>query len=145
LIAERPQNFQRCRTILRALAAVGFILAGANHFRNPDFYREIVPPKFGPPAALVAISGICEIAGGVGLLIPRLRRFAGLGLIALLIAVFPANIYMAVTPERMPDMHFPRWMLWLRLPFQVVFIVWIWFVGLWRESTKTQVLNNKNI
>jgi len=127
------------------LAAVGFILAGANHFCDPDFYREIMPPKLGSPAALVAISGVCEIAGGLGLLVPRLRRVAGWGLIALVIAVFPANIYMAIAPERMPDMHFARWMLWLRLPFQVVFIVWIWFVALWRGSTKTESPHNKNI
>jgi uncharacterized membrane protein len=145
LIAERSQTFQRWQVRLRVLAAVGFVLAGANHFRNPSFYREIVPPKLGSPAALVAISGVCEIVGGVGLLVPRLRRIAGWGLIALLIAVFPANIYMAVAPDRMPDMHISRWALWLRLPFQIVFIVWIWFVALWRESAQTEIPDNKNI
>jgi uncharacterized membrane protein len=79
---------------------------------------------------LVAVSGVAEIAGGIGLLIPRLRRWAGWGLIALLIAVFPANVYMAVSPQRIPDLHFARWMLWLRLPLQGVFVVWVWYASL---------------
>jgi len=117
---------------------VGFILAGANHFRNPQFYRDIVPPQFGSAATLVKISGVCEIAGGASLLIPRLRRAAGWGLIALLIAVFPANIYMAIAPERIPNMNFPRWALWLRLPFQALFIGWIWFVALSGRSVEKE-------
>ena len=66
----------------------------------PGPYRQIVPPSFGDPARLVAISGVAEVAGGLGVLLPRTRRLAGLGLIALLVAVFPANVYMARNPER---------------------------------------------
>lgn len=116
--------------LLRLAAAIFFVAAGVNHFVKPDFYRKIVPPGFGSPAVLVAVSGVAEIAGGIGLLIPWLRRWAGWGLIALLIAVFPANIYMAVSPQRIPDLHFARWTLWLRLPLQGVFIVWVWYAGL---------------
>jgi uncharacterized membrane protein len=115
------------RVIARILAAIFFIAAGANHFRSPRLYREIVPPGFGPPALMVVISGIAEIAGGVGLLIAPLRSAAGWGLIALLIAVFPANIYMIVESQRF---SFPLWSLWLRLPFQIVFVVWVWFASL---------------
>ena len=115
---------------MRWTAAVLFIAAGANHFISPDFYRKIVPPAFPKPRLLVQISGVCEILGGAGLLVPKLRKLAGLGLIALLIAVFPANVFMALYPEKIPDMHFPRWALWGRLPLQAVFIAWVWFVAI---------------
>src|SRR5438067_429708 len=92
------------RIAMRWLAAAFFVGAGVNHFVKPAFYASIVPPAFPAPAAMVAISGVCEIAGGLGLLVPALRRAAGYGLIALLIAVFPANVYMAVSPERIPDL-----------------------------------------
>ena len=125
------------RTALRWLAAGSFVAAGANHFVNPDFYRRIIPPRFPDPPLLVVLRGLCEIAGGLGLLVPRLRRPAGFGLIALLLAVFPANIYMAVSPEHLKDLHVPCWinlplplLLWLRLPLQAVFILWVWFVSL---------------
>ncbi len=114
---------------MRFLAAFGFIGAGANHFQNLAFYERIIPPGFPSPRALVVISGLAEISGGVGLLIPRLRRPAGIGLIALLIAVFPANIYMAIDPNR-SGIGFPRWALWTRLPLQGVMIAWVWFVSL---------------
>ena len=77
---------------------------------------------------LVYLSGAAEIAGGVGLLVPRLRRAAGIGLLLLLVAVFPANIYMAVADVSLPNTHVPQWALWLRLPFQFAFMAWVWFV-----------------
>ncbi len=123
-------GLERFRAPLRWLAAIGFLLAGAKHFYRAEFYRQIVPPMFPSPAALIAIRGVVEIIGGVGLLIPRLRRAAGWGLIALLIAVFPANIYMAISPRFAEQLHFQPWVLWLRLPMQVLFIWWIWFVAL---------------
>ena len=118
----------------RILAAVLFTLAGINHFLHPPMYVAIVPPPFPAKAALVAISGVAEIAGGLGLLVPRLRRAAGWGLIALLVAVFPANVYMAGWPERIPQVHIARWLLWARLPMQVGFIAWIWFAALRRRN-----------
>jgi uncharacterized membrane protein len=107
------------------LAAIFFILAGAFHFLRPELYLKIMPPCFPDPRLLVAVSGAAEIAGGVGLLIRPLRCAAGWGLIALLIAVFPANLYMAQRPELF---HFAPWTLWARLPLQAVFIAWVWFV-----------------
>lgn len=115
---------------LRISAAVFFVAAGANHFREPDFYTRIVPPGLPWPKGMVIVSGIAEIIGGAGLMIRRLRRLAGWGLIALLVAVFPANIYMALAAERFSDLHTPRWTLWARLPLQAVFIAWVWFVAL---------------
>lgn len=126
----KPRNSNWFRPAGRLLTATVFIFAGINHFRKPTFYVRIIPPHFPNPKVLVLISGVCEIAGGIGLLVRRLRRAAGAGLIALLIAVFPANIYMAISPARFEDMHIPRWMLWVRLPLQVLLIVWVWFVSM---------------
>ncbi|HEY4416125.1 MAG TPA: DoxX family membrane protein [Verrucomicrobiae bacterium] len=117
---------ERRRIILRWLAATFFILAGIGHLIRPNWYEQIIPPGFPSPKTLVVISGLAEIAGGIGLLIPSWRRVAGWGLIALLIAVFPANIYMALNPERF---GISPWILWARLPFQAVFVFWVWRVS----------------
>ncbi len=101
-----------------------FIGAGINHFVLPRPYRQIVPPGFGDPARLVAISGVAEVAGGVGVLLRGTRRPAGLGLLALLVAVFPANVYMARNPEHFP--RIPGWALYARLPLQPLMMWWIW-------------------
>lgn len=122
------------RTAFRWIAAVGFIWLGVKHFSNPGFFQSIVPPGFPKPAFLVAVSGVAEIAGGLGLLIRPLRRAAGWGLILLLIAVFPANVYMAVAPDSIPDLHWAHWRLWARLPLQGVFIAWVYYVALRREN-----------
>lgn len=114
---------------LRWLLALGFMAAGANHFRDPAFYLAIMPPYLPWPGPLVAISGICEIAGGIGILIPLVRRLAGCGLIALLVAVFPANLYMAMSHVQPAGVHLPEWALWVRLPLQMVFIFVVWVVA----------------
>jgi uncharacterized membrane protein len=101
-----------------------FIAAGAVHFIRPAMYEQIVPPQLGHAGVLVAISGLAEIAGGVGLMIPQTRRAAAIGLIALLIAVWPANIYMAVEAGRFAAAA-PPWVLWARVPLQVALIWWI--------------------
>jgi uncharacterized membrane protein len=98
-----------------------FFVPGVGHFTDPAPFVHIVPPQLPAPDLLVAISGFFEIAGAVGLLIPRLRRAAGWGLIALLIAVYPANIHMLVHDVYLPDMPQERWMLWVRMPVQFVF------------------------
>jgi uncharacterized membrane protein len=101
---RRPTN-SRSRTAFRWLGALFFIVAGIMHFVTPVPYRQIIPPGFPSPALLVVISGICEIAGGAGLLVPRLRRAAAIGLILLLIAVYPANIYMVHHPDAITGIH----------------------------------------
>jgi len=100
-----------------------FILAGVFHFIRPDPYLTMMPPWLPRPGVLVALSGVAEIAGGIGVFFGRCRRAAGWGLIALLVAVFPANLHVAL--HGWPGTDFPPWVLWARLPFQVVFI---WFV-----------------
>jgi uncharacterized membrane protein len=107
------------------LAAV-FIGAGTLHFVQPRMFARIVPPFLPWPMALVYVSGAAEILGGFGVLIPALRPWAGLGLIMLLVAVFPANVYMAVAPERAGFGIAPVW-LWLRLPLQVLLLAWVWW------------------
>jgi uncharacterized membrane protein len=115
----------RRRTRSRRSLAIFFIGAGANHFVMPRAYRQIVPPRLGHAAArLVVVSGLAEIAGGAGVLLPRVRRPAGLWLIALLAAVFPANVYMARAPERFR--RIPRWALYARLPLQPLMMWWAW-------------------
>jgi uncharacterized membrane protein len=112
------------RQLSRVALGLTFILARVNHFRRPRLYQSIMPDYLPSHRALVAISGYAEIALGVLALIPRLRFIARCGLIALLLAVFPANLHMAVQARRYPAI--PRWLLWLRLPFQGLLIVWVW-------------------
>ena len=116
---------QSWRIVSRGFISAFFVLAGANHFVHAPFYCRIVPPGFPAPALLVAISGVCEIAGGIGILVRPLRSAAGWGLIALLLAVFPANLYMALRPEHFAEMHLSPWLLWLRLPLQCLLIFWV--------------------
>jgi len=109
------------RTVLRWLLGGFVAYAGVRHFTNPAPFVQIVPSYCPFPDALVAISGAAEIAGGVGLLVPAVRRPAAWGLIALFLAVFPANVNMALHPTRL-GMGFAPWMLWVRLPLQLVLI-----------------------
>jgi uncharacterized membrane protein len=113
------------KLVLLGLAAF-FINVGVDHFVNPDFYLNIMPPSFPLHAEAVYISGFFEVVGGISLLIPRLRKIAGWGLVALLIAVYPANIYMAITPQAFPDI--PVTLLYVRLAFQFVFFYWAYSV-----------------
>ena len=124
------------KSAARWVLASFFIIAGVNHFLAPEIYFGMMPGWLPAKAAANAISGGAEIAGGLGLLIPRLRRPAAWGLIALLVAIFPANIQVAAQGH-MPGLEgAPPWLLWLRLPFQAVFIAWVWWVGLARENNK---------
>ena len=125
-------------TLSRRLAAALFVLGGVGHFAFPSAYRAIVPPSLPAPGVLVAVSGVAEVAGGVGLLMPRLRRAAGWGLVALLVAVFPANVHMALNPGRFGVLDalgptLGRAALWARLPLQAVLIAWVWDVALRRR------------
>jgi uncharacterized membrane protein len=120
-IAEQPRGGRRSRLLL----GITFIGAGINHFAIPSHYERIVPPSLkGRAQSVVAVSGVAEVAGGLGVLLPWTRRPAGLGLIALLAAVFPANLYMARTPEHFRKI--PRWALYARLPLQPLMMWWAW-------------------
>lgn len=114
------------KAILKYLLCVFFVVAGLNHFVNPAFYLKIMPPYLPLHHFLVYLSGFFEIALGLLILIPVWTRSAAWGLIALLIAVFPANLHMALNPELYPEIN--PIALWLRLPLQAVFIAWAyWF------------------
>jgi uncharacterized membrane protein len=106
--------------------ALFFAAAGVNHFLVPRAYERIVPPGFGDPKRAVQISGVAEILGGVGVLPGPTRRLSGVGLLALLVAVFPANVYMALWPEQAGAGRIPRALLWARLPLQPLMMAWVW-------------------
>ena len=113
------------KRILKYIFAVFFVLAGLTHFLNPDVYVKIMPPYLPWHLFLVYLSGFFEIALGILLLIPRQARLAAWGLIALLVAVFPANIHMAANAGLYPA-HNPT-ALWVRLPLQAVLIAWAYW------------------
>ncbi len=106
--------------------SVFFVYFGIDHFINPDFYLSIMPPAFPLHAEAVYISGFFEILGGICVLIPSLRKLAGWGLIALLVSVYPANIYMAINPEAFPEISIG--LLYFRLPLQFLFIYWAYSI-----------------
>ena len=120
---------KKLKTVLRWLAGLAMIAIGVSHFADPAPFVRIVPDALPWPLALVYISGFFEICGGVGLLHPRTRRAAAWGLVALYIAVFPANINMAINEIQLsPDGDLPVWAMWARLPLQAVFIgIAYWF------------------
>jgi uncharacterized membrane protein len=112
------------KTISKTVLAIFMASAGLMHLVRPDLYVKIVPPGLPLHRELVFVSGICEIALGVLLLIPRCSRLAAWGIIALLIAVFPANIYLYQHQEILPA---PWIAHFLRLPLQAVFIGWAYW------------------
>jgi uncharacterized membrane protein len=117
----------RFKEIWRATLAVAMIIVGLTHFWRPDQYALIVPPQLPYPIALVYISGFFEILGGIGLLIPFVSVAAAWGLIALYIAVFPANINMAVNDIVLEGIPHNPTFYWARLPLQAVLIAWAWW------------------
>lgn len=110
--------------MLPTLLAVAFMFTGVMHLVKPAPFVAIMPSVLPYPLELVYISGVAEIIGGGGLLVRRTRRAAAIWLIALLIAVFPANINMAMNAPKFGA--FPEWLLWLRLPLQFVLIALVW-------------------
>jgi uncharacterized membrane protein len=107
----------------RVILAIFFIVAGSLHFLVLQSYLKIMPPFLPAPLLLVRISGAAEILGGLGLFVPSTRQAAAWGLIALLIAVLPANVYMVIVHNRF--VAIPLWALWLRLPLQLPLISWV--------------------
>ncbi len=112
--------------IPRLLMGTLYLASGALHFAATPRYMTIVPPYLPAHRSLVLLSGAAEIAGGLGILtpIPAVQRAAAWGLIALLIAVLPANLYMATGHAAFPSI--PQWVGWLRLPLQLPLIYWAW-------------------
>ncbi|MGE0104855.1 MAG: DoxX family protein [Blastocatellales bacterium] len=121
----------KLKIVLKYLLVIFFVGGGINHFVNPDFYIRIMPPYLPWHRELVLLSGVFEVVLGLMVLIPRYLRLAGWGLIALLIAVFPANIHMAVNSHLYPEI--PTVFHFIRLPLQLVFIAWVWWVCISRK------------
>jgi uncharacterized membrane protein len=118
------------RIAARWLFAGSLIFVGIGHFTNPQPFVEIMPPLLEAWALdLVYLSGLFEILGGVGLLVQRTRQLAGWGILALLVAVYPANIYMAVEGVGFAGLEPNPVALWLRLPLQFVFMAVTWWVS----------------
>lgn len=115
------------QSLARLVLSALFIVAGVAHFRTPEPFVKIVPPYLPSPYVLVYVSGIFEILGGLGILAPATRVIAGWGLIALLIAVFLANIYMAVAGIKIGGFPSQPWMAWARLPLQFVLIALVYW------------------
>ena len=115
------------KLILRVLLAIFMMAAGTLHWIIPAPFVKIVPALLPYPLALVYISGVFEVLGGLGLLVPQVSKVAAWGLIALFIAVFPANINMAVNQIQMDGIPDSDLLRWGRLPFQAVLIVWAWW------------------
>ena len=111
-------------SLARGLLGVFFVVAGLLHFVRPDSYKAIVPDALPAARALVFASGAAEIVGGAGVLSPRTARWAGWWLVATLLAVFPANVNMAVNAGDFRSV--PEPLLWARLPLQALLVAWVW-------------------
>lgn len=118
-------NFSPSRTLLGSL----FVVAGALHFFAPGSYERIMPPYLPLHRELVYLSGAFEVLGGLGLFFGRTRSVAGVGLVLLLLAVWPANLQMLLDARAAGK---PSWwvtLLWMRLPLQLLLIAWVWRVS----------------
>ena len=133
---QREPALSKLKFLMRWLFGLLFILAGLNHFRSPDFYVHIMPPYLPWHLELVYVSGLFEVVLGALLLVPKTHWWSAWGLIALLVAVFPANLHMALNTDQYSTI--PPFVLWLRLPLQAVLIAWTyWFTreaGLTRQK-----------
>ncbi len=124
------------RKISEILLALFFIAAGTNHFISPGDYLPLMPGYLPWPMALILLSGAAEMIGGIGVLLPKWRRLAGWWLIAVLVAIFPANVHMLIHRPPILGHEVPLWILWARLPLQAVMIAWVYLVCL-RGSRKS--------
>ena len=114
---------------MRRAFGVIFTLAGVLHFVRPHWYEAIMPDYLPAHRELVYASGVAEIAGGLGTLHPKTRTAGSWLSIATLVAVFPANVDMALNPEDYPKVPGGAAALYARLPFQALFIAWAWAAG----------------
>ena len=114
-----------------AIMGLFYVVSGINHFRSPLTYLAIMPPYIPWPLAMIYITGVAEILGGIGVLtpdgfvFPRIRAFAAWGLVLMLIAFLPVHINMCLHPDMFPQL--PVWILWVRVLLQIPLIGWAWF------------------
>ena len=119
-----------------AFVFIWFVVGGIGHFIAPEFFLKIVPPSLPLRIQAVYISGFFELLGAFGLLILKCRRAAGIGLMALTVAVTPANIYMWLSPQLFPTI--PETLLGVRLLVQLVLLALIWWATLPAPQQKTE-------
>lgn len=117
------------KTIFRVLLAIAMVLSGVLHFANPEPYLLMMPDYLPAHLALVYISGVAELVLGVALLVPKLRPWAGWGIVALLVAVWPANIWMATSGVQPPGMEVSPTAAWVRVALQPALMFWAWAVS----------------
>lgn len=131
-------NLAKIQKFIRTFCATSFIAIGISHFTHTDLFVGIMPTYLPWHRELVWLSGFFEVLGGLGLLVPTWRRFSAWGLLALLIAVFPANIHMAMNEVYLNVDWLPqsRVGLYVRLPMQLVIALEVWFVGLWEPASQ---------
>ena len=119
-----------CLAVTRSQKALAgfFAFMGTMHFAIPRSFEAIMPPRLPRHREAVVISGLAEITGAAAVIPPQTRRFARWWLLSLLLAVFPANVHMAVNPEQVRGLggRVPRWALWARLPLQPLAMIWVW-------------------
>jgi uncharacterized membrane protein len=129
-------NMTTIQSLFRWLATLFFLIAGALHFVIPQFYQAMMPPFIPFQEFFIVLTGIAEMAGAVGIQIVRFRMLAGRLMIALLLAVFPANIYVAIVQPALPDLEYTPESMWWRLLLQPLFIAWIWWVSVKQQKTE---------
>lgn len=117
------------RRIFRGILIFNMAFVGVMHFVSPEVFMAIMPDYLPWHRELVLISGVFEVLGAIGLAIPQTRNAAGWGLIALMICVFPANLWQATQGIDLPGLAGPAWVRWARLPMQLVFIYWAYAVS----------------
>jgi uncharacterized membrane protein len=139
VIGLNPQkNF---RDNARVATGIAFIFTGVSHFLIPGKFMEMMPPFLPAPEFLIYLSGVFEILGGIGLMISGTKKLATMGLILLLLAVFPANIYVALKNIQLGGFMNYALYQWLRLPMQFVLMAWVWWCG---KNYKFWRINNES-
>lgn len=119
--------------------SVFYVASGVNHFWHPNFYLHIMPDHYAHPLALVRLSGVAEILGGMGLLVPVTRRFSAVGIGAMLVVFFDVHFFMLRHAARFPEV--PAWVLWARIPLQLLLIGWALYYARQREA-RTAIRRN---
>lgn len=131
-VTSHRRTLARFERPLRYAMGAVYVVAGVLHFVAPSSFQRVVPPSLPRPRALVYASGVAEVVLGVGVLFERTRRLSAWGIVALLVAVFPANVYTVtddVPGELAPEglERVARAVAWVRLPFQGVLVLWAWW------------------
>ncbi len=124
------------RLLARWLLAFSFVIAGTIHFFRPDLYLPLMPEVLPAKRFWIFFTGVAEIAGGVGLLVPALRRAATVGIILMLLGFLWVHVDLLFRPATFGGEPIPRWILWARVPFQFVLAAWAWWVGWGRRAAK---------